>query len=118
MTASTTPSVTHREQNVKREGGLRHSSDGGNFAVMWRRLKRDRAPTRRFHVPSAVRESPARTDAPEARELVAEGALLVDVRRKDDPAVTLEGALRIPPDEIPQRLDEFTLETPIVLACG
>jgi rhodanese-related sulfurtransferase len=32
--------------------------------------------------------------------------------------VTLEGALRIPPDEIPQRLDEFSRDTPIVLPCG
>ena len=76
------------------------------------------APTRRFHVPSAVRGSAARIDAATARELVANGALLIDVRRKDDPAVTLEGALRIPPDEIPQRLDEFSRDTPIVLACG
>jgi rhodanese-related sulfurtransferase len=82
------------------------------------RLRQGRAPTRRFHVPSAVRGSAARIDAATARELVANGALLVDVRRKDDPAVTLEGALRIPPDEISQRLDEFTRDTPIVLACG
>jgi rhodanese-related sulfurtransferase len=57
-------------------------------------------------------------DAATAGELLASGATLVDVRRKDDPAVTLEGALRIPPDEIPQRLDEFSRDTPIVLACG
>jgi len=82
------------------------------------RLRRGRVPTRRFHVPSAVRGSPARLDAASARELVANGALLVDVRRKDDPAVTLAGALRIPPDEIPQRLDGFSRDTPIVLACG
>ncbi len=82
------------------------------------RLKRGRAPTRRFHVPSAVRGSPTRIDAARARELLANGALLIDVRRKDDPAVTLEGALRIPPDEIPHRLDEFSRDTPIVLACG
>jgi hypothetical protein len=44
--------------------------------------------------------------------------LLVDVRRKDDPAVTLEGALRIPPEEISKRLDEFSRDIPIVLACG
>jgi rhodanese-related sulfurtransferase len=81
-------------------------------------LKRGRVPTRRFHVPSAVRGSPARIDAAIARQLVANGAVLVDVRRKDDPAVTLEGALRIPPDEIPQRLDELSRDTPIVLACG
>jgi rhodanese-related sulfurtransferase len=77
-----------------------------------------RTPTRRFHVPSAVRASPARIDAGAARDLVAAGAPLVDVRRLDDPAVTLEGAVRIPPDEIPERLDEFSRDTPIVLACG
>jgi hypothetical protein len=82
------------------------------------RLTPGRAPTRRFHVPSAVRGSPARIDAASARELVATGALLVDVRRMDDPAMTLRGALRVAPDEIPQRLDEFSRDTPIVLACG
>lgn len=85
---------------------------------MGRRLKRGRAPTRRFHVPSAVRGSSARVDAARARELVAKGALLVDVRRRDDPAMTLEGALQISPDKIPQRLDQFSRDTPIVLACG
>jgi rhodanese-related sulfurtransferase len=82
------------------------------------RLRQGRAPTRRFHVPSAVRGSAARIDAATTRELVGKGALLVDVRRNDDPAVTLEGALRIPPDEIPQWLDEFSRDTPMVLACG
>ena len=85
---------------------------------MAERLNRGRAPTRRFHVPSAVGGSAARIDSATARELVANGAVLVDVRRKDDPAVTLEGAVRVPPDEIPQRLDEFARDTPIVLACG
>ncbi len=85
---------------------------------MGERLKASRAPTRRFHLPSAVRVSPARIDANVARELVAAGARLVDVRRLDDPAVTLDGALRVPPDEIPERLDEFSRDTPIVLACG
>ena len=69
-------------------------------------------------MPSAVRGSRARIDAAAAHDLVARGALLVDVRRKDDPPVTLEAALRIPPDEIPQRLDELSRTTPIVLACG
>ncbi len=82
------------------------------------RLKETHAPTRRFHVPSAVRGSSARIDTATARELVANGALLVDVRRKDEPAVTLDGALRISPDQIPQRLGEFSRNTPIVLACG
>jgi hypothetical protein len=82
------------------------------------RSRRGRAPTRRFHVPSAVRGSAARIDAATARELVANGAMLVDVRRKGDPALMLESALRIPPDEISQRLDEFSRAMPIVLACG
>ena len=82
------------------------------------RLKRRRGPTRRFLVPSAVRASPARIDAAAGRALVANGAPLVDVRRLDDPAVTLAGAVRIPPDEIPERLGGFPRDTPIVLACG
>jgi hypothetical protein len=90
----------------------------GNVAVMAKRLRQGHAPTRRFHVPSAVRGSAARIDAATARELAANGAVLVDVRRKDDPAVTLDDALRIPPDEMSDRLDEFSRDTPIVLACG
>ena len=97
---------------------LLHSMPRGNVGVMAERIRQGRAPTRRFHVPSAVRGSAARIDAATARELVANGALLIDVRRKDDRAVTLEGALRIPPDEIPERLNEFSRDTPIVLACG
>ena len=85
---------------------------------MARSSRQEGAPTRRFHVPSAVRGSAARIEAATARDLVANGARLVDVRRKDDPAVTLGGALRIPPDEITHRLDEFSRDTPIVLACG
>ena len=65
-----------------------------------------------------MRASPARIDAAAARELVDSGAQLVDVRRHDDPAMTLEGAVRIAPDEIPARLDELRRDTPIVLACG
>ena len=67
-------------------------------------------------MPSAVRVSPARIEADEARVLLEDGATLIDVRRKDDPAVTLDGALRIPPDEIPARLDELR-RAPVVLAC-
>src|SRR5438876_871875 len=57
--------------------------------------------TRRYHVPSALRVSSARIDPDVARELLDRGALLVDVRREDDPAVSIAGAVRIPPDEIP-----------------
>jgi rhodanese-related sulfurtransferase len=74
-------------------------------------------PTRRYHVPSAVRPSPARIDPDDARALLEQGALLLDVRRQDDPSLTVEGALRIPPDEIPERLGELPRGFPLVLAC-
>jgi rhodanese-related sulfurtransferase len=74
--------------------------------------------TRRFHVPSAVRPSPARIDAVKAKALLERGSDLVDVRRHDDPAVTVEGALRIAPDELPARLHELPKGVPIVLVCG
>lgn len=90
----------------------------GNFTHMAGRTKESRVPTRRFHVPSAVRGSPARIDAQRARDLVAAGAVLLNVRRLDDPAVTLPGAVRIPPDEVPQHVNEFSRDVPIVLACG
>jgi thioredoxin 1 len=75
------------------------------------------APTRRYHVPSAIRRSSLRIDADEARELVAKGALLVDVRRHEDQALRLDGADRIPPDEIPDKLDELPRDRPILLVC-
>ena len=45
------------------------------------------------------------------------GALLVDVRRQDDPSAELPGSVRIAPDEVPGRLPEFPRDGPIVLAC-
>jgi rhodanese-related sulfurtransferase len=74
-------------------------------------------PTRRYHLPSALRRSPLRLEPEAAAELVGAGALLIDVRRHDDPTATLEGALRIPPDELPARIARFARNTPIVLAC-
>jgi rhodanese-related sulfurtransferase len=75
------------------------------------------APTRRYHLPSAVRPSSLRIDADEARALIAEGALLVDVRRHEEEALRLGGAVRIPPDEIPTKLAELPRNRPIILAC-
>ena len=75
------------------------------------------APTRRYHVPSAIRRSSLRIDADEARELIAHGALLVDVRRHEDQELRLDGAVRIPPDEIPDKLDELPRDKPILLVC-
>lgn len=75
------------------------------------------SPTRRFHIPSALRRSSYRLDVTMTQALLAEGALLVDVRREDDPAEALEGSVRIAPDEVPGRLPEFPRDVPIVLAC-
>jgi len=74
-------------------------------------------PTRRYHVPSALRRSSLRLDASAARMLVADGALLIDVRRQDDPATPPAGAVRIPPDQIPEHLGGFAQQAQIVLAC-
>ena len=75
------------------------------------------APTRRYHVPSAIRRSSLRIDADEARELIAQGAFLVDVRRHEDEEFRLDGAVRGPPDEIPDKLDELPRDPPILLVC-
>ena len=73
--------------------------------------------TRRFHLPSAMRSSRSRIDPTEARALIAGGALLIDVRRQDDPAPALAGALRITPDMVPGHLASFPRDVPIVLGC-
>jgi hypothetical protein len=74
-------------------------------------------PTRRYHLPSALRPSSLRIDPAEARSLIAAGALLIDVRRTDDPLHPLEGAARVPPDEIPAFLETLPPGVAIVLAC-
>jgi thioredoxin 1 len=74
-------------------------------------------PTRRYHVPSAIRRSSLRIDADEARELIAQGAFLVDVRRHEDQELRIDGAVRIPPDEIPDKLEELPRDPPILLVC-
>jgi rhodanese-related sulfurtransferase len=73
--------------------------------------------TRRFHLLSAVRPSSVRIAPDAARALVTDGALLIDVRRQDDDTAKLDGALRITPDVIPERIAEFPRDVPIVLAC-
>jgi rhodanese-related sulfurtransferase len=74
-------------------------------------------PTRRFHVPSALRASSLRIEPGQAHELTAGGALLVDVRREEDPSAGLPGAVRIAPDEMPERVAGLRPEVAIVLAC-
>ena len=74
-------------------------------------------PTRRYHLPSALRPSPVRIPLDDARRLLADGAFLIDVRRHEDPTMPLPDSARIPPDEIPERLDELPRGVPVVLAC-
>jgi MFS family permease/rhodanese-related sulfurtransferase len=74
--------------------------------------------TRRYHLPSALRPSSFRIEAPAARALVQDGAVLVDVRRQLDPSSPLERAMRIPPDLIPHSLGALPRGAPIVLACA
>jgi rhodanese-related sulfurtransferase len=73
--------------------------------------------TRRFHVPSALRPSSLRIESDQAHRLVETGALLIDVRRQDDPAAALPRGQRVPPDLIPGRVAGFPRDVPIVLAC-
>ena len=73
---------------------------------------------RRFRAAYAARPSPFRIETDHAQRLADQGALLVDVRRDDDPATGLPGAVRIAPDQIPGRLPTFPRDVPIVLACG
>lgn len=74
-------------------------------------------PSRRYHVPSAVRRSSLRISPELARELLADGAVTLDVRRHEDESMPIPGSLRIPPDEIAGRLDELPRDQAIVLAC-
>jgi hypothetical protein len=74
-------------------------------------------PTRRYHLRSALRPSSLRIEAEAAHSLVGAGALLIDVRRKEDPAHPLAGATRVPPDEIPGFLHDLPPGVQIVLAC-
>jgi hypothetical protein len=75
------------------------------------------APTRRFHLFSALRPAGRRIDPEVARGLIALGALVLDVRRREDRPGPLPRASRISPDEIPGRVREFRRDVAIVLAC-
>jgi rhodanese-related sulfurtransferase len=75
------------------------------------------APTRRYHIPSAVRRSSLRISPAEAHRLLEDGAVLVDVRRHEDDSIQLANAVRMPPDEVPGRLQELERDRAIVLAC-
>jgi rhodanese-related sulfurtransferase len=76
-----------------------------------------KAPSLRFRAAYAARPSPFRIEAAEAHAMTERGALMIDVRRGDDPAETLPGATRVSPDELPGRVPGFPRDVPIVLAC-
>jgi hypothetical protein len=73
--------------------------------------------TRHWHLPSALRVSSLRVEPGSARELLDGGATLIDVRRQDDPRPSVDGAVRVPPDEIPGWIQGMRPEVAIVLAC-
>ena len=55
----------------------------------------------------------------EARALVEDGAVLLDVRTDDEfSAGHVDGAKNIPVDDLNQRLTELPRESPIVVYCG
>src|SRR5829696_2154071 len=60
---------------------------------------------------------PVRVDPGSARLLVEGGALLIDVRKSEDPGEPLAGARRVTPEEIAAAAPSFDRGTPIVLAC-
>ena len=60
---------------------------------------------------------PVRVDPDSARLLVEGGALLIDVRKSDDPGQALAEARRVTPEELARATPAFDRDTPIVLAC-
>ncbi len=59
-----------------------------------------------------------RIDGDTARTLLAAGAQLVDVRTPFEfKSGHLDGALNIPVDQLPRRLDEIARDRPVVLYC-
>lgn len=74
-------------------------------------------PTRRFHLPSAARRSPARIEPAHARDLAARGAVVIDVRRREDASASPPGAARVSPEAIPRHAETLRREVAIVLAC-
>lgn len=73
--------------------------------------------TRRPRLPVPRRSGSVRIAPAAARELLDGGALLIDVRRRDDHSTPLDGGLRIEPDMVPDHVPGFARELPIVLAC-
>jgi MFS family permease/rhodanese-related sulfurtransferase len=60
---------------------------------------------------------PVRVDPDSARLLVEGGALLIDVRKSEDPGQALANARRVTPEQLALAAPTFDPGTPIILAC-
>ena len=60
---------------------------------------------------------PVRIDASSARLLVDGGALLIDVRKSEDPGLPLPDARRVTPEDLGRAAPGFDAAVPIILAC-
>src|SRR5829696_5999643 len=60
---------------------------------------------------------PVRIDPDSARLLVDGGALLIDVRKSEDPGLPLPHARRVTPEELAGAVPSLDTDTPLVLAC-
>ena len=60
---------------------------------------------------------PVRVDADSARLLVEGGAVLIDVRKAEDPGLPLPDARRVTPEDLAAAAPSFDRGTPLVLAC-
>jgi len=68
--------------------------------------------------PAPASDVPQVTGA-EAHQLVADGAILLDVSPTDRfPQTRIEGAINIPWDQLERRLSELPQDRPIVVYCG
>jgi MFS family permease/rhodanese-related sulfurtransferase len=72
---------------------------------------------RRLERSLGLGRDPVRIDPDSARLLVEGGAVLVDVRKSDDPGLALPDARRVTPEELGNAAPAFEPGTPIVLAC-
>ena len=72
---------------------------------------------RRLERSLGLGRDPVRIDADSARLMVDGGALLVDVRKSDDPGLALPDARRITPEELADASAGLDPDTPVVLAC-
>ncbi len=72
---------------------------------------------RRLERSLGLGRDPVRVDPDSARLLVEGGALLIDVRKSDDPGLPLPHARRVTPEELGEAAPSLDKSQPLVLAC-